>query len=184
MNQPSIGPKPYEKLGQQLREFRQSNQESLAEVSGAVEVEEHILERFEAGVDCPDAEILNLLINHFQLKENIANHLWDLAGYSSDHIPEEEAIMIEEAMEAAKQLIMVFASDNRTLYSDGVSIDCNKSGIQMTFTQSNSQHKAITLSRLGMSYEQAQEVMKALGTALTYAKFSQSQLRLPPSTSL
>jgi len=180
MNQPSIGPKPYERLGQRLRECRKSSQESLAEVSGAVEVDEHILERFEAGIDCPDEEILNLLINHFQLKENIANQLWDLAGYSTQ-ASDEEAIIIEEAMATAKQLIMVLATDNRTLYSDGVSIDCNKSGLQMTFTQSNSQNnKPIQLSKLGMSYEQAQEVMKALGIALTYAKFSQNPLLLPP----
>lgn len=183
MNQPSIGPKPYERLGQQLKEFRQSSSESLAEVSGAVEVDEHILERFEAGIDRPDEEILNLLISHFQLKENTANQLWDLAGYS-ERMPEEEAMIIEEAMTAAKQLIMVLATDNRTLYSDGVSIDCNKSGIQMTFTQSSSQNKVIPLSRLGMSYDQAQEVMKALGIALTYAKFGQKQLLLPPGKNL
>jgi transcriptional regulator with XRE-family HTH domain len=178
MKQPSIGPKPYEKLGQQLKQYRQSNQESLAEVSGAVEVDEHILERFEAGIDRPDEEILNLLINHFQLKENTANQLWDLAGYGSSF--PEDAIIIEEAMAAAKQLIMVLATDNRALYSDGVSIDCNKTGIQMTFTQTIGQNKVIQLSKLGMSYEQAEEVIKALGIALTYAKFSHNKLLLPP----
>jgi len=182
MQQPSIGPKPYEKLGQQLKQYRQSNQESLAEVSGAVEVDEHILERFEAGIDRPDEEILNLLINHFQLKENTANQLWDLAGYGSSF--PDEAIIIEEAMAAAKQLIMVLATDNRALYSDGVSIDCNKTGLQITFTQTIGQNKVIQLSKLGMSYEQAAEVIKALEIALTYAKFSQKQLLLPPGKNL
>jgi len=177
MSQPSTGPKPYEQLGEQLKYFRQSSRESLAEVSGAVEVEEHVLERFEAGIDRPDEEILNLLINHYQLREGLANQLWDLAGYV-DHTPE-EAIIIEEAMSAAKQLIMVLATDNRTLYTDGVSIDCSKNGLQMTFTQSSSQNKAIQLAKLGMSYEQAQEVMKALAIAMTYAKFSQNPLLLP-----
>lgn len=183
MNQPSIGPKPYEKLGNQLKDLRRNSKESLAEVSGAVEIDENILEKFEAGIDRPDEEILNLLINHYQLKENVANYLWDLAGYY-DRAPEEEAIIIEEAMAAAKQLIMVMATDIRTVYTDGVSIDCNKSGIQISFTQSSPQNKAMLVSRLGMSYEQAAEVVKALSIAMTYAKLSPTNLLLSPGNDL
>ena len=168
MSQPSIGPMPYEKLGEQLKSLRQNCHESLAEASCAVEIDANILERYEAGIDRPDAEILNLLINHYNLKDNIADKLWDLAGY----VDREEAIMIEEAMAAAKQLIMVLASDGRTIYTDGVSIDCNKSGLQITFTQSMPQNKAMAVSRLGMSYEQAAEVVKAIGIAMAYAKYS------------
>src|SRR5579872_120631 len=118
MDQPSLGPKPYEKLGHKLRDLRQLSRESLAEVSGAVEIDVHILERFEAGVDRPDEEILNLLINHYQIKENLADQLWELAGYAERLA--DEALVIEEAMAAAKQLIMVLATDTRTVYSDGV----------------------------------------------------------------
>ena len=182
MNQPFIGPKPYEKLGEQLKNLRRSSQESLAEVSGAVEIDENILEQFEAGIERPDEEILNLLINHYQLKENLANQLWDLAGYNERML--EEAIIIEEAMDAAKQLIMVLATDARTLYTDGISIDCNKSGLQMTFTQSTPQNKTMPLARLGMSYDQAMEVMKALGIALTYARLGSPQHLLSPGDKL
>lgn len=178
MNQPSIGPKPYQKLGDTLRSLRKSSRESLAEVSGAVEIDEYILERYEAGIDRPDEEILNLLINHYSLQESLAAQLWELAGYSNGS--GEDAAVIEEAMAAAKQLIMVLATDGRTIYTDGVSIDCNKSGLQITFTQSTQQNKAIAVSRLGMSYDQAAEVMKALGIALTYEKYGQAQQLLPP----
>lgn len=179
MSQPSIGPKPYEKLGEQLKSLRQSSQESLAEVSGAVEIDENILEKYEAGLDRPDEEILNLLISHYQLHDSGANHLWELAGYAAERAAE-ESVIIEEAMAAAKQLIMVLATDGRTIYTDGVSIDCNKSGLQITFTQSTTQNKPLPVSRLGMSYDQAQEVLKALGIALTYARYGQDRLMLPP----
>ncbi len=174
MSQPSIGPKPYEKLGEQLKNLRQDSKESLAEVSGAVEIDANVLERFEAGIDRPDEDILNLLIDHYNLKENIADRLWELAGYED----RDEAIMIEEAMAAAKQLIMVLATDGRTIYTDGVSIDCNKSGLQITFTQSTPNNKAMAISRLGMSYDQAAEVMKALGIAMAYAKYSPDRPQL------
>ncbi len=181
MSQPPIGPKPYEELGEHLKNLRQTNKESLAEVSGAVEIEENILARYEAGVDRPDEEMLNLLISHYRLKDGHANKLWELAGYTTERL-QEESIIIEEAMAAAKQLIMVLATDGRTIYTDGVSIDCNKSGLQITFTQSTAQNKVMPVSRLGMSYDQAEEVMKALGIALTYAKFGQSQNLLPPGS--
>ena len=96
MSQPSIGPKPYEKLGEQLKTLRQDSKESLAEVSGAVEIDANVLERFEAGIDRPDEDILNLLIDHYNLKDNIADQLWELAGYEE----RDEAVMIEEATPA------------------------------------------------------------------------------------
>ncbi len=178
MSQPSIGPQPYEKLGEQLRNLRRSSRESLAEVSGAVEIDAEILEKYESGIDRPDEDVLSLLINHYRIQEGLANQLWQLAGYSPDGFSGEPDI--EEAMATAKQLIMVLATDGRTLYTDGVSIDCNKSGLQLTFTQSTSQNKLLPVSRLGMSYAQAQEVLKALEIALTYAKYAQDQLLLPP----
>jgi transcriptional regulator with XRE-family HTH domain len=178
MNQPSTGPKPYEQLGDKLKYFRQTKRESLEEVSSAVEVERHLLERFEAGVERPDENILELLINHYKLKETLADQLWELAGYNPEAFGEEAAI--EEAVNVARQLIMVLSADNRTIYTDGVSIDCNKSGLQMTFSQTVAQGKPINVSRLGMSYQQAEEVLRALGVALTYARFSQSRSLLPP----
>ena len=178
MSQPSIGPKPYLKLGEKLKALRKSSNETLAEVSGAVEIDEHILERFETGLDRPDEEILNLLINHYRLNDYVATQLWDLAGYS-EHLDDS---FIEEAMSAAKQLIMVLASDGRTIYTDGVGIDCNSKGLTMNFTQSTGQGKVLNIARLGMSYETAAEVQRAIGIALTYAKYAQSRPLLPPGS--
>lgn len=180
MNQSSIGPKPYSKLGEKLKALRNSSRESLAEVSGAVEIDEHILERFETGMDRPDEEILNLLINHYRLNDRLALQLWELAGYS-DQL--DEADYIEEAMAAAKQLIMVLATDGRTIYTDGLSIDCNSKGLTMNFTQSAPHGKTIAVSRMGMSYDFAKEVRKALDVALMYAKYAQSRPLLPPGSS-
>ena len=151
MNQPSIGPKPYEKLGEELKQLRQRHKESLSEVCGAVEIDEHILERYEAGFDRPDEEIMDLLISHYQVQGPNANRLWELAGYDSDRLLDDGQI-VEEAMAAAKQLIMVLATDARTIYTDGVSIDCNKSGLQITFTQSLNNAKPMVVSKLGMSF--------------------------------
>ncbi len=173
------GPKPFKQLGETLRDLRNSNRESLAEVSGAVEIDEHILKRYEAGIDRPDEEILNLLISHYSLQENLAAQLWELAGYSDAEGG--DIGVIEEAMSVAKQLFMVISPENRTIYTDGISVDCSKSGLQITFTQSTPQDRAVVVSKLGMSYEQAMEVIKTIGIALTYEKYGQTHLLSPPN---
>ncbi len=176
MNQPSLGPKPYAKLGAKLKNLRKSSKESLSEVSGAVEIDERILERYEAGMDRPDEEILYLLINHYGLGDGLASQLWDLAGYSDINSDGE----FQEAIVAAKQLIMVLATDTRAAYTDGLHVEANKSGLQITFTQSLPNGKNLPVSRVGMSYDQASDMLRAVGVALTYVRYGQKQPLLPP----
>jgi len=177
MKDSSMDSKPYQQLGEQLRNHRISTKETIAEASNALELEEKVLESYESGLDRPDEELLFMLINHYRLQERNANKLWELAGYET-HFNDDDAL--EEAMLAAKQLIMVIASDNRTLYTDGVNIDCTKTGIQLSFTQSIGQNKTINIARVGMSFEQANQVIKGISVALTYAKFTPNNLFLPP----
>jgi transcriptional regulator with XRE-family HTH domain len=49
---------PYGLLGKKLRQLRESHRESVAEVSGAVEIEENFLTNIEAGKDRPSEDIL------------------------------------------------------------------------------------------------------------------------------
>lgn len=179
MSKSSTNPQPFKELGIELASLRRLTKESLVEVSLAVEIDEQVLERYEAGVECPDIEILNLLINHYKITDGVADQLWELAGYAEDRSTIEESIM-EEAATLAKQLIVVLASDGRTIYTDGVSVTYNKNGLQLSFMQSLAPNKSMVVSRLGMSYEQASDVMKVLGTALAYAQYYQKPLMLPP----
>ena len=71
---------PYETLGSQLRRLRERNRESVAEVSGAVEIDETELSKIESGTDRPSEDILLLLISHFAVEDDKAAELWQLAG--------------------------------------------------------------------------------------------------------
>ena len=62
---------PFKPLGSHLRYLREQIQESVAEVSGAVEIDMDALERFEQGVERPSEDILMLLINHFNIQDNL-----------------------------------------------------------------------------------------------------------------
>ena len=75
---------PHKTLGKYLKSMRQKLQESLGETSGAVEIDVEQLDRFERGAEVPSEDILMLLISHFNLQDDEAVELWELAGYDSD----------------------------------------------------------------------------------------------------
>src|SRR3982751_3098352 len=78
---------PYRPLGRQLKELRTRANESLAEASGAVEIDAKELASFELGRLRPAEDVLLLLISHFGAKDDEAVKLWEMAGYGLEKIP-------------------------------------------------------------------------------------------------
>jgi transcriptional regulator with XRE-family HTH domain len=152
---------PYETLGTQLRRLREGHRESMAEVSGAVEIDEKQLGLIESGTERPSEDILLLLISHFAVEDDKAAELWQMAGYdkqSDDHD--------HEASNSRQQTLMVMI-DPRVMYSDSVEVVASDKGVVLNFSQVNGQHgQPLTVSRIGMSREQAKMVMGILHQAL------------------
>lgn len=152
---------PYEPLGSQLKSLREVSRESVAEVSGAVEIDEKELAKIESGVERPSEDILLLLISHFGIQDDKAAELWELAGY--DRVRDERS---EEASQAARNTMMIMI-DPRVMYSDSVEIVATKQGVVMNFSQVNGQNgQPLTVGRIGMSENQAKIVMGLLHQAL------------------
>ncbi len=170
---------PFTTLGKHLKYLREQQDESLAEVSGAVEIEEKRLERIEAGQERPSEDILLLLISHFDMNEQQAVQLWELADYGDD-MPDQIKSDIEQL--AGKQVVMLLAADTRTMYSDGVEATANTAGITLTFTQANGKNSSTPVSKVGMSLEQAQTVIREIESALLKAKYGSRPKLLPPDT--
>lgn len=170
---------PYKSLGSHLKFVREQSNQSVAEVSGAVEIDENYLEKIEAGLVRPDEEILLLLISYFGVKDREAVQLWELAKYDSD-MPDEIRGSDEPIQINNKQVVMLLAMDMRTMYSDGVDINISPAGVTLNFKQGNSQNN--TVARVGMSHMQATAVVDALQKALLHAKYGSSTKLLPPHT--
>jgi transcriptional regulator with XRE-family HTH domain len=152
---------PYEPLGSQLRHLRERNRESMAEVSGAVEIDETELSQIEAGAERPSEDILLLLISHFAVEDDKAAELWQLAGY--DHQEDHDH---ENGTASRAQTLMVMI-DPRVMYSDNVEVVTNSKGVVVSFSQSAGQNgQPLTISRIGMSHDQAKLLMGVLHQAL------------------
>lgn len=168
---------PYQKLGHRLLSLRQSRQESVAEVSGAVEIEPGALERFERGLELPSEDILLLLISHFDIQDDEAVQLWELAGYDqNDHAGE-----AQPQQHMSKQpVLMVLGLDSRIVYSNGVHVSADPSGIVMSFTQyADPTQQAVAVARVGMSRAQAEKVLETLQQVLLRDKYAGGPKSLP-----
>lgn len=215
-NQPRKNPHPHtpphKTFGRHLKTMRQRFQESLGEVSGAVEIAVEQLDSFERGAELPNEDILMLLISHFNLGDDEAVELWELAGYdintrqqmldgddpepSHDRYDRRDQHSRQHAHTAQSIPIMMIALDNRVLYSNGADIVTDDAGLVLNFMQtahasqssqnsqspqSDASSQRYAVSRVGMSYDQAEQLMQTLNRALMHKKYLSGPKQLPPS---
>lgn len=167
--------------------MRQKFQESLGETSGAVEIDVEQLDRFERGAELPSEDILMLLINHFGLPDEEAVKLWEMAGYDQS-----TNLMVTEVeldghrhgdhLEAAGRgmPVVLLAFDNRILYSNGLEIVSDEVGMVLNFSQVAGSSQPSLVSRVGISYEQAEQMILTMQRALLHKKYLSGPKQLPP----
>jgi transcriptional regulator with XRE-family HTH domain len=166
---------PYARLGHQLKRLREKLQETLAEVSGAVEIEVDALQYMEQGKDRPSEDILELLMNHFELKDEEAKKLWQLAGYREKDLYAENRRDDTEGLPS----VIVMPMDARIVYTDMVNATVNNYGVVLTFMQGNGpNNQPLAISRVGMSKEHAHSLIELLQKTMAQTQ----PKRLPPST--
>lgn len=160
---------PYKSLGARLRGAREQLRETLAEVSGAVEIEIEALSAIEQGADRPSEDILLLLISHFALKEDDATKLWELAGY--DQSESGISSMTTDQMGNIKNAVMVMPMDIRIAYTDMAHVVVNEHGVVLNFMQTSGPgNQPLVVSRLGMSREHAESIVELLQKTLAGAE--------------
>lgn len=192
-------------FGKYLKTMRQKFQESLGETSGAVEIQVEQLDRFERGVEVPSEDILMLLISHFGLQEDEAVELWELAGYEREGRTgegENDDDRTETLAQHVRQAVpvMLLALDSRILYTNQVDVDVDDNGVVLQFSQAadsafelqdgKRDTKAadaakagrVTISRIGMSQTQAEQLLRELQVAILRKKYLSGPRQLPPTT--
>jgi len=156
---------PFKTLGVQLKRLREKRQESLAEVSGAVEIDPDTLQAIEQGDERPGEDILLLLISHFATKDETASKLWELAGYDREELPMQQAD--NSAKEEIRNGSVNMLQNAPIVYTDMVHVMVNNYGVVMNFMQTaGNTSQPLAISRIGMSREHAQSVLEILQKTL------------------
>lgn len=169
---------PYKNIGNYLKHTREKLSESVAEVSGAVEIDVDTLNNIECGRELPSEEILLLMVSHFGLSEQEAEKVFKLAGYANQ--------LKERDEQQTDDLAKVFALlpiDSRVLYSDNSEILVNDSGLTISFMQQNMEGKSVPAARVGLSHAHAEKLMNLLNRALN-PKAPEPKLLSAPQKSL
>lgn len=162
--------KPFADLGAKLRYLRESHQESLEDASGAVEIDAPTLQAFEEGNERPAEDTLHTLLHHFDATEDLANEVWQMAGYKHA----QESLFSDKSTTSQPKFqplpaMFVLPIDGRILYSDSVQVNVNDHGVILNFMQNaGSEGKPIPVSRIGMSKEHAESMVKLLVDCLAH----------------
>jgi transcriptional regulator with XRE-family HTH domain len=155
---------PFRPLGRRLKALRDKAKESLAEVSGAVEIDVRQLASFELGQSKPNEEVLLLLISHFGARDDEAVKLWELAGYGTTKVVATQM----SSDNPATQNSSLSTSENPILFTDVVDIMVNNYGVVMNFMQSGGANaKPKSVAKVGMSREHAKSVLQILQVTLS-----------------
>lgn len=164
---------PYKSLGNWLKSLRQKKEASIAEVSGAVEIDPSQLSDIEKGITRPSEDILMLLISYFSVKEDDAVKVWEMAGYNKNDDS-------NYANEQKIQQVLVMPMDARIAYTDMAHVVSNKYGLIINFMQADGiGGQPLAVARVGMSFEHAHKLLKVLEKTL---KKPQQKLLPAPET--
>src|SRR5476651_416669 len=131
----------FRQLGKTLKELRNRVNETLAEASGAVEIDVKQLAGYELGHSRPTEDVLLLLISHFGVRDDEAVKLWELAGYGMHRISSARLANDEPQPQPAAT-----NAEARIMFTDIVDIIVNNYGVVMNFMQNtgpNSQPAAV-----------------------------------------
>lgn len=156
---------PYKRLGTWIKRLREKSQKSVAEVSGAVEIDSDQLQDMERGVQRPSEDILMLLISYFSVKEEDAVKVWEMAGYNQGTF--EATAESDQSADDMAHPIIVMPMDARIVYTDMTHVKENEYGVTINFLQSDGLGgKPLAVSRVGMSREHAEKLLGALQESL------------------
>lgn len=159
--------RPFQMLGDKLKALREQKQQTIPEVSGAVEIEAKTLEKIERGEQRPAEDILAVLISYFDIQEEEAMRLWRMAGYEETRTAASGNGAPTTTVELNQPIALNMPMDLRVVYTDMVHVMINDFGVIMNFMQtSGANNQPLAVARIGMSKDHARSVMEILDKSL------------------
>lgn len=164
---------PYQSLGRRLKAARLKIKKTVAEASGAIELNEAALHSIELGRKRPEEDTLMVLLSYLDIKDEEATKIWQMAGYQEvdDH----------DIIDLNQQIAMVMPGDLRVVYTDMVHVLVNDFGVVMNFLQgAGPGSQPLAVARIGMSKEHARSVLDLLDKSLKQSDQSRQTKVLNP----
>ncbi len=169
---------PHRSLGSKIKFLRQQWNQSLSEVSETLEIDERTLRAIEDGQTLPHDELLEMFISHFLLTDEQAMELKHLADSEKGFGLDSLLSGIDDML--TKQIVMLMPPDHRVIYTDSMQATVNDSGVVLQFMQQQKPDgQQIPISRIGMSREHAERMVKVIQETLREYDRNQKPRMLP-----
>ena len=163
---------PFRPLGKKLKALRSRANETLAEASGAVEIDVRQLASYELGQSRPSEDVLLLLMSHFGALDDEAVRVWELAGYGVNKLP-----IVHMVSDEPQTQQVISSVDSHVMFTDVVDVVVSNYGVVMNFMQSGGPtSKPIVVSKVGMSREHAKSILRILQTTLAQTEHNAQNL--------
>ena len=161
---------PQKRIGGYLKQRRERLNESLAEVSGAVEIDINELSEIESGNILPSEDILMLLLSHLDVEETAARKVLKLAGY--------DALQPDEVNgdEQLKQQMFVLMPGFQIQLADKVQVQKANSSVILNFYQPSITNTDMPIARVGLTKKQAKALISQLQAELNDQSLSSTKL--------
>lgn len=168
----------YKELGTKLREYRKKLDIGIKGVSRSLEINYSYLSKLETGTERPSRDLLNKIIFNYGLQKEQAIELFNLAGYRGGVIA-----VTNEAEKKQKETPQVeIPVGSQTLYSDVVNITVTPHGFVLNFAQQlGPTNQYVIVSRIGMSKEHVESLIKVLKGLLVKASGKKATRKVPLS---
>ncbi len=169
---------PYKNFGERVKFLREQWQQTISEMSYALEISENSLISIEEGKELPEPETFELIVSHFLLTDDQAEDLRSLAYIDQPKHSGKLPTLLDESM--IKQLLVMTTIENRIAYTDGMHANVNDHGVILHFTQNNPGSKSpVTVSKIGMSHEHARKIIEVLEKTITEYEKNKLPKQLP-----
>jgi transcriptional regulator with XRE-family HTH domain len=171
-------PEKFEAFGSRLKFLREQWQQSLRDVCNTLEIDEKTLRALESGKAIPSPEVLDMIISHFLLTEDQAQDLRDLLDDQKEDLEASLQGNIDDIL--SKQMVMFLPIDSRVIYTDSMQATVNENGVILQFMQQIGGSQPVPVSRVGMSRQHAEKMIKVLQDTLKHHDQG-NQRMLPPT---
>ncbi len=169
---------PYKNFGDRIKFLREQWQQSIEEMSYALEISESSLIAIEDGLELPEPETFEMMVNHFLLTDDQAEDLRSLAYFDQPKNSSKLPPLLDESV--IKQLLVMTTTENRIAYTDGMHANVNDHGVILHFTQNNPGVKnLVTVSKIGMSHQHAKKIIEVLEKTIAEYEKNKSPKQLP-----
>ena len=163
-------------LGQELRNIRKEADQSLAEVSNALDIDRAYLNKIELGKHKPSLSLLNKILAHFSVDGVLANRLRDLLERGPvehvvvDAFKKERSSDMPDAIKADQHpgQIAMDPSKTQIVYTDSTFVSSSDYGLVLDVAQTvaGNPKQQFVVARIGMSFDHAKKLLEVMNDHL------------------